>query len=165
MKKPLDQDNPTTCYYYTTGQLNENGRTICGSRRSNWKEDPRPCGVTAVMANGRCRIHGGATPNGVAHPNYIHGKSSRYATPSALKDAYEQALLEQSPLSLYDNIALIDARINQLLQIVEDGQSSDWGKITKLWEDFTTALTERDAPKRNQVIREINDLIEEAKRS
>jgi hypothetical protein len=30
------------------------------------------------MANGRCRLRGGKTPNGVASPHFKHGQHSKY---------------------------------------------------------------------------------------
>ena len=30
------------------------------------------------MGNGRCRMHGGASPRGEQHPRYTHGRYSKY---------------------------------------------------------------------------------------
>ena len=30
------------------------------------------------MGNGRCRMHGGASPHGEQHPRYTHGRYSKY---------------------------------------------------------------------------------------
>jgi hypothetical protein len=36
-----------------------------------------PCKGLAMM-NGRCRLHGGRSLRGIAHPNYKHGRRSKY---------------------------------------------------------------------------------------
>lgn len=35
-----------------------------------------PC-QNAPMGNGRCRMHGGKSLSGIAHPNYKHGRYSK----------------------------------------------------------------------------------------
>ena len=60
------------------------------------------------MPNGRCRVHGGASLAGPAHPNYIHGRQSRYAhrLSADQQDDFAQALAAPDALSLQDEIAL-----------------------------------------------------------
>lgn len=67
------------------------------------------------MANGRCRIHGGATPGGFASPHFKTGRYSK-VLPAALRDRYEQARGDEDLLSLRDELALVDARIGEVLQ-------------------------------------------------
>lgn len=72
------------------------------------------------MENGRCRIHGGATPSGIALPQFRTGRYSK-ALPGGLRERYEQALGDEELLSLRDEVALLDARIAETL----DGLPSD----------------------------------------
>jgi hypothetical protein len=44
----------------------------CGAK----KRDGTSC-PTWPMPNGRCRMHGGKSRSGIAHPNYKHGKFSK----------------------------------------------------------------------------------------
>jgi hypothetical protein len=44
----------------------------CGAK----KRDGTPC-PARPMLNGRCRMHGGKSRSGIAHPNYKHGKFSK----------------------------------------------------------------------------------------
>lgn len=74
------------------------------------------------MANGRCRIHGGKTPRGIASPNYIHGRYSK-SLPAHLQERYEASLADSELLNLRQEIALLDARLNDLLARVDTGDS------------------------------------------
>jgi hypothetical protein len=46
--------------------------TCCATTRSGERCQNYP------MVNGRCRMHGGASPRGAAHPRWKHGKYSKY---------------------------------------------------------------------------------------
>src|SRR4051812_27426822 len=46
------------------------------------------------MANGRCRLHGGKTPSGVASPNLVHGRFSK-DLPTRLLARFEEALSDR----------------------------------------------------------------------
>jgi hypothetical protein len=60
----------------------DNGRhRICGARS---KSTGRPCQQTRLYPNGRCRVHGGPTPSGVASPNFKTGLFSRHLPLGAL---------------------------------------------------------------------------------
>jgi hypothetical protein len=37
-----------------------------------------PCKRLARWPRGRCRLHGGCSLCGIAHPNYKHGRRSKY---------------------------------------------------------------------------------------
>lgn len=66
------------------------------------------------MANGRCRIHGGASLGGIASPTFKTGRYSK-VLPEALRYRYEVARDDEDLLSLRDEIALLDLRITELL--------------------------------------------------
>lgn len=86
------------------------------------------------MANGRCRVHGGATPRGLASPHWRHGRHSR-ALFGLLADYYANAKGDPDYLSLADEIALIDGRINELFtQALEDERAPSWSAIGRLIE-------------------------------
>lgn len=56
-----------------------------------------PC-KSKAMANGRCRMHGGASLSGAEHPNYRHGRYSTYL-PASIEEKM-QAVSESDPLDL-----------------------------------------------------------------
>lgn len=84
------------------------------------------------MANGRCRMHGGASPSGLAHPNTTHGRYSKHL-PTRMLASYEQAQQDPELLNLREDIALLDARLSDLLRRVDSGESG------KLWQDLRAA--------------------------
>jgi hypothetical protein len=71
-----------------------------------------------AMPNGRCRFHGGLSLKGVNAPAFKHGMRSKYLRrlPAALCDGYREALADPELLSLKDDLGLLTARINQILE-------------------------------------------------
>jgi hypothetical protein len=100
-----------------------NGRKVCGAKtRSGGR-----CRAYA-MPNGRCTVHGGQTPNGIASPQYRHGRYSRYM-PKALKKDYESALADTELLSLRDDVALLEARQAELLREMDSVAQVPWARV------------------------------------
>jgi hypothetical protein len=97
---------------------------ICGAK----KRDGTPC-KSSPMPNGRCRIHGGKSLSGIASPTFRTGRYSKYA-PSGIKDKYEAALADETLLEMRDEIALVEARLQELLGMVEAGESGElWKRL------------------------------------
>ncbi len=114
-------------------------RKRCGAK----KKDGTPC-QRSPMPNGRCWLHGGATPSGIASPNFKHGKYSKYATGN-LRQKYEEALQDESLLSMKHEVALIDARLQSLLELVDHGDiGARWLELQDLYETLTRATQEHD---------------------
>jgi len=67
-----------------------------------------------AMANGKCRMHGGKSLSGVAHPNYKGAGRSR-VVPARWADAYTGAIDDPDLLSLRHDIASVDAQIDELV--------------------------------------------------
>jgi hypothetical protein len=85
-----------------------------------------------AMANGRCRLHGGATPNGLAAPRFRTGTSTRYPGMKAtLAELADRAMADPDILSLTQEVSLLQARLNQLLERVDVEESSKRWKMTK----------------------------------
>jgi hypothetical protein len=57
-----------------TNGMQDNQKKLCGAKLRG--KDAR-CQVAILMRNGRCRIHGGKSLGGWAHPNYKHGYYSK----------------------------------------------------------------------------------------
>jgi hypothetical protein len=70
------------------------------------------------MPNGRCDFHGGKSPPaGPAHPAYKHGqRASRYALAGALEGRYARHLEDLDYMALRDEMALVTAQIDALLE-------------------------------------------------
>lgn len=69
----------------------------------------------APMANGKCRLHGGATPSGPDSANYIHG---RYADAfrGKLAEKFERASADRNPLDLMPELAVQRALLHQYVE-------------------------------------------------
>lgn len=89
----------------------------------------QPCRAPA-MANGRCRVHGGATPAGVASPHFKHGRYSKHL-PSRLLERYGEMMADPEVTSLHEAIALVDLRITEVLEGLDMGESGElWSALS-----------------------------------
>lgn len=85
---------------------------ICGAKLRG-KE--RHCRTKVVSSNGRCRLHGGATPKGMASPNYKHGRFSKYM-PTHILDNYGTFLNDGGISTLRHEMALCDLIADEHLE-------------------------------------------------
>lgn len=115
------------------------------------------------MPNGRCYMHGGATPKGPASVHFKHGRYSKYF-PNDLQARYEESLNDQALLELRDDIAVIEARLKQLLEQVNAGVGSHfWSDVSAEWKVLMRAIQARDANKQSTAISRLDTLITAAK--
>ena len=97
--------------------MKEPAYKVCGAKTRNGGT----C-KNAGMTNGRCKFHGGMNPVGASHHSYKTGRYSK-SLPSKLAARYEESLREREQLSLRPEIALIDAKLNDLLGRIDDNES------------------------------------------
>jgi hypothetical protein len=91
------------------------------------------------MPNGRCSKHGGKSLAGIASPTFKHGRHSRYI-PARLQDRYAASIADPELLALREDIALLDARLSELLERVDTGESGvRWAMLAKAWSDYKTS--------------------------
>ena len=129
---------------------------VCGAKRAG---KDGSCQSPFVMSNGRCRIHGGATPVGVMSANYKTGKYSKDA-PTRLLAAYERARQDPQLLENREEIALIDARIQDLLLRVESGESSwAWEKQKKALATYDAAMKRSEGTEARAALATIHDIL------
>lgn len=89
-------------------------------------------------------MHGGTVPVGPASPAWKDGRHSR-VLPKRLLDDYQASLSDPDRLVLNAEIAIIDARINDLLLIVDTGESGRiWSELQKQWQNYLAANAARD---------------------
>ena len=120
------------------------------------------------MSNGRCRMHGGKTPKGIASANWKHGRFSKYL-PTGLRNRYEEELADPELLALNDEIALLRSRLSTLLEGLDfaPDSGSTWVILRKDLELFESAqrlassLPEGD--ERIEKMREVSLLFEQIK--
>lgn len=86
------------------------------------------------MSNGRCRMHGGSSlPPGPNNPNWKHGFYSK-AVPERLRDRIAAADNDPAVLSHRRDLALLDARLEELLErLTEGGSANAWHDLGELW--------------------------------
>jgi hypothetical protein len=83
------------------------------------------------MANGRCHLHGGKSLAGWAHPNARTGRYIK-TMPARLETRYQASLADPELLVLREEISLVDARVHDLLERVETGESGAiWRALRK----------------------------------
>lgn len=99
-----------------------------------------PC-RTRPMANGKCRMHGGKSLAGPASGTWVDGRHSKIL-PKRLIDDYHAGRCDPDKLALEDELALLDARINDLLSRVDSGESG------QLWKDLAKAVAAFEGAKR-----------------
>ena len=115
-----------------------------------------------AMQNGRCRMHGGKHPKGLASPHYKTGKYSRYL-PARLTARYEEAVSDPALLELRGDIALTDARLADLLSRVDTGESGAlWQALQALRLDVITYKRAGDTVKMAEALNALLDTIGQA---
>lgn len=118
---------------------NAQARRICGAKTRSGK----PC-QNRPMANGRCRMHGGSTPNGFGLPQTKTGRYSKYL-PGRMLEHYADAINDPELLNLRQEIALAEARITDLLSRVDSGESGKlWKQARAAWQQLNQARNEGD---------------------
>src|SRR5262245_19448064 len=126
----------------------------CKSRAKRLKG--RPCPNDAVRGRDYCKAHLKNRPIGPAHPNFQHGRRSKYL-PARLAERYAQAL-EDPELSEYrHNIALLSVRADELL---ESGESFLlWEMAQATFSDLEKALKDGDTVMMNAALMALRDLV------
>jgi hypothetical protein len=148
----------------------------CGAKT---KHDGTPCERSPIRGRTRCRLHGGKTLVGTACPHYRSGRYSAYV-PERLRARYEQAQDDPELLSLRSEVALVDARLADLLSRVDTGESGQlWAELRRAYrafarvrqsgDDETAALAKLEsligsATTDHQAWAEIGELIEQRRK-
>lgn len=139
------------------------GKPRCQSWNPN---QGRQCGQLAMKGKIRCGSHGGKTPSGEASPHFKHGKYSKDLKGDLLQ-RYEAGMDDTEWLSLRSEIALIDARLGQLVAGIGSSKDSSaaWAQAGKVAEDigqklldYKRATVARDGPAMGNAIFEIEAL-------
>lgn len=92
-------------------------RKPCGAKS---KRHGGPCQQTIVCANGRCKVHGGLTPNGADSPHFVTGIFSR-ELPRDWQQRYARAAEDPTLLQLRHDVALVTTAITDKLARLRKG--------------------------------------------
>ena len=115
------------------------------------------------MANGRCRMHGGKSPVGIASPSFKHGRYSRALGVAApVLESYLEQRAAGETSSLADEMALLRARANELLQNLEHRESGElWKSVGKAFGALTGAMAQKDRETVSAQLSTLRELIEQ----
>lgn len=92
----------------------------------------RTCRAVVKTVGSACRAHGGKSPRGLAHPNFTHGRHSKYTSGlniGRLMDQYQAALDNPDLLSLRDEIAVLDVLLPKALDQSLNGSTASFKHI------------------------------------
>ena len=129
----------------------------CGAKN---KQNGGACQNAPVIGRTRCRMHGGKSLVGTACPHFRSGRYSAYV-PERLRARYEQAQDDPELLSLRSEVALVDARLADLLSRVDTGESGQrWAELRRAYRAFTRARQAGDGE--TAVLATVERLIEGA---
>jgi hypothetical protein len=119
----------------------------------------KPCQQPA-MPNGRCRKHGGLTPVGPAHPNYQTGRYSKVKFPAKFLELYEEQQNDTRLLEMSDDIALLNARLSELLEKINTEESEErWAKTKEQYKLLVDGLNRKDQVAQRAALNELGHLL------
>jgi hypothetical protein len=96
-----------------------------------------------AMPNGRCRLHGGKTPGGVASPHFRHGRYSKYL-PKHLQADDRRVRSDPELVSVRDELALIALRKLELVKRLSR-PLPPWNRAVAAFRDYESALESGNA--------------------
>jgi len=121
--------------------------------------EPRPCRRIVRAEGVRCRFHGGRSPRGIAAGSYKHGRYSK-DLPTRLAARAEEAIQNPALLEFREDIALLDARLGELLKRVDSGESGQlWRNLRGAWRRFEKAWKSTDVEQIATAIEELGAVI------
>lgn len=124
------------------------------------KRSRERCKKDAMLGRKTCYYHGGTSRVGMLSPVAIHGDRSR-VLPTRLIKRFQEALGDSELLALRNDIATVEARLEEVLSQVDSGESG------RLWRDLQRAhaVMQRAQREKNQgalraALVDLGDLIE-----
>lgn len=90
------------------------------------------CKNYVVRGRSKCRLHGGATPRGVASPHFKHGRYSQ-DLPTQISASMREGQLPSDLLQSHDELALCDSRLQELTEQLCSGEED---RHPQTWQDI-----------------------------
>lgn len=120
------------------------------------------CTRNAMKGTTVCYVHGGKAAlknRGKGSPNYKHGRYSKHL-PERMRERFNESLNDGQLLQLRDEIALIDARLEEVLSSI-DGKTSEehFKALGDTWRKLYKAMVAKDNTAINELTREMNSLV------
>lgn len=128
---------------------------MSGKCTATSKRTGGPCKANAVVGRSVCYHHGGASRSGISHSGMQHGRYSKHL-PTRMGERYQQALIDPELLAMREEVALLDARLADVMGRVDTGESGRvWAALQKAWRVYRTGPPD----KRMEAEAQISDLI------
>jgi hypothetical protein len=123
------------------------------------KQRQAQCKLSAVPGMEVCRFHGGKTPVGPGSATYKDGRRSKFL-PSRMFADYQAAGIDPELMSLRNDLALIDARIIDVLKRVDSGEAGIiWQAAQATMARFDHAWQQKDGHGMEAAIEEMRRLV------
>ena len=152
--------DPQLDEYY--GYHPKTGRAICAanSNKPNSFGD-YVCLGHVLDGRMRCKMHGGASPRGVAHPSFKTGRHSLYAQlPDSMREGFEIVRNNPDLMNLDDDIAVVVTRANQLMeQLDTNGSRETWNSLRSEYDALLEAMRSGNTDDLRRHIETIDGLI------
>ena len=134
-------------------------RQLCGAKTRSGSK----CRNHSVHGNRRCRMHGGLSLKGVDAPAFKHGRYSKcLPSPSKLIERYEEAAADPELTSLWEEIALVQVRIFELLQRLNTGESGElWARLKRTSRNLSDARRKGDDATAAKLALKLGQIIDE----
>jgi hypothetical protein len=128
--------------------------------RAKAKHSQMQCRQPVVPGMEVCRFHGGLTPRGPASATYKSGRYSKFL-PSRMLARYRAAESDRELTSLRSELALVDARLADLLGRVDSGESGSlWRALRKAHRAFKISRESGNVEHMRDALAELNLRIE-----
>lgn len=125
------------------------------------KQTGQRCKRAVTPGRTVCHYHGGATPRGVALPQFKTGRYSK-ALPDRLAARYEEAASDPNLLALREDIALLDSRLEDVLKRADTGEAGRlWSRLRELKGCVAEAQSRGDVAEREARLAEMLAVIDE----
>ena len=111
------------------------------------KRSQKQCKNNALKGKQVCRMHGGKSLAGIASPRLKTGEYSRYLTTldGKLRDRFLEAQKNPDILSLSPDIYMLDARIEDVMSRVLQGESGErWRVALTAFDEFASAQADKN---------------------
>lgn len=82
--------------------------------------------------NGRCKMHGGTQPRGIASPNWKHGRHALGIKNSELRNGFLSALSDPTLTTLQSSMAIQQAFLGNQLARLKDGKQPTKGQRNEI---------------------------------
>jgi hypothetical protein len=127
--------------------------------RGTSRRTGNPCKAWASIGSSYCKVHGGHAPKGIMNPNYKTGKYSKFL-PKRLQQRYVEAFNDDNLLENRESLAIMDARLQDVLKRVDTGEAGKlWSNLKQTYKDLRYAMRIQDAVATAEKLGELDTLI------